>query len=380
MIDPKRMLPNSYDQEVISLLTGQTGRISLVTSEWDELLATIEREGMVGICYDSLRRSKLPTPVPSDILSYLEETYRKTQVKNVMLREELRSVLKRMNTAGIPVIALKGAALSELVYRDIGLRQMCDLDLLVRPEDTERAVSILQAANYFRISKPELQSGFDRLFRVEVELRSPPPCMHQVEIHWRLLAPLFACRFVNHSDVWERATPVNLVEQPAYTLGPEDWVLHQAAHAFYKHRHIGLRNLFDLDRLVRYLDQRLNWDKLLEIGRAFHWLPALAAVLPQCMEFFGTPIPEQVVQAALAYRLPRSEARMLAWWLHPRRLERSHIFPDWLTLPSLGDRLHVLKAYLFPGRQYLESLYPSRSTWKFPNAYLQHLWSEINSL
>jgi hypothetical protein len=102
-------------------------------------------------------------------------------------------------------------------------------------------------------------------------------------------------------------------------------------------------------------------------------------VLPQCIELLGTPIPERVVQVASAYRLPSFEGRMLKWWLNPGRSDRSHIFPDWLTLPSLGARSRVLRAYLFPGRTYMESLYPSRSTWQLPFGYLQRWWSELSS-
>ena len=330
-----------------------------------------EAEGISGLLYQALRGQ---AGVPAAALAEMEKIYRSTQARNITLLEELRSVLGRLAAAGIPVIVLKGAALSELVYSDIGLRPMGDLDLLVRPEQADRAVSTLREAGYQRASKPELRSGFDRQFHIEVQLRAPTPFMNQVDIHWQMIAPLFTNRHVDLSAVWERAVPVSLVGQPAYTLSAADWVLHQAAHAFYKHRRIRLLDLFDLDRLIRYLGTRLDWEAVWKIGAEFYWLPALAAVLPDCVELLGTPIPPWIIQAAAAYRLPRFERWMLDWWLAPGRPDKHHVFPDWVTLPGLGRRMGVLWACLFPARAYMEARYPEHSVWKLPFQYFRRLW------
>jgi len=75
-------------------------------------------------------------------------------------------------------------------------------------------------------------------------------------------------------------------------LGPEDWILHQAAHTVYKHRKVRLLDLADTDRLVRHFGQDLDWERLVEVGRVDSWLPALGTMLrvprltcePQCQK------------------------------------------------------------------------------------------------
>ena len=50
------------------------------------------------------------------------------------------NLLEAFATVGIPVILLKGAALSHLIYSAPKLRPMVDVDLLINPADVERAV------------------------------------------------------------------------------------------------------------------------------------------------------------------------------------------------------------------------------------------------
>jgi hypothetical protein len=134
---------------------------------------------------------------------------------------------------------------------------------------------------------------------------------------------------VDNAAVWQRAIiPVTIVGQPAYTLGAEDWVLHQAAHAFYKHRRIDLLTLVDLDRMIRYLGCRFDWDMLMRIAEDNYWRLALEATLLPLVKT-DCPVPQNVIQFCKDYHLPAFEIRLLRWWLKQGRPERYHIFPDW---------------------------------------------------
>ena len=66
----------------------------------------------------------------------------------MLLYNELQTVLKTFNAAGIDVIVLKGAFLAELVYENIGRRAMGDIDLLVKKEDLEKVKQELIQLGY----------------------------------------------------------------------------------------------------------------------------------------------------------------------------------------------------------------------------------------
>jgi hypothetical protein len=53
-------------------------------------------------------------------------------LRNMRRCHELSKVLRILQNDGIPVIVLKGAALAEVVYGNIALRSMSDVDLLVK--------------------------------------------------------------------------------------------------------------------------------------------------------------------------------------------------------------------------------------------------------
>jgi hypothetical protein len=68
----------------------------------------------------------------------------------MLFYQELQTVLKtfKFRAAGIDVIVLKGAFLAELVYRNIGLRAIGDIDLLVKKEDLGKVKRVLIQLGY----------------------------------------------------------------------------------------------------------------------------------------------------------------------------------------------------------------------------------------
>jgi hypothetical protein len=371
-------------QDLLAILKNELDKVGLEGVDWKALIEVAVQEGLAGQVYHALRRQGLvetggPEVIPPAVVETLEHLYRNTQVINITMREDLLKVLRILTAAGHPVLVLKGAALSELVYRDVGLRPMNDLDLLVRSDDSQTVMSLLVESGYQRVVRPESRPGFDRMFRAEMAFFSPGLYKYVVDVHWHLIEPLFLCRHVDYHAVWRRAVPECLVGHTVAVLGPEDWVLLQAAHAYYKHRHIRLCDLVDLDCLVRHLGDSLDWDRLLEIGAEFHWLPAVAAFLPACVELLETPVPERILRGAAANRLPLLERALLNWWLAPDRPERGYLLANWLFLPSWKQRAAVLWALLFPDRAYLNAYYPNQSGWRFPLLYLRYWWDELRS-
>ena len=65
---------------------------------------------------------------PSD---YDAQVYLASAHRNLRLFGELRQILRAFNAAGLSVIPLKGACLAEMIYGNIALRPMVDVDLLL---------------------------------------------------------------------------------------------------------------------------------------------------------------------------------------------------------------------------------------------------------
>jgi hypothetical protein len=93
-----------------------------------------------------------------------------------------RSVLERLEAAGIPSVALKGALMSRRIYDDPAARRSSDIDLLVPEESLADAVRVIREA--FGYTAP--RDAVDRQGRpvLHFELRHPGGWPN-VEVHWR---------------------------------------------------------------------------------------------------------------------------------------------------------------------------------------------------
>ncbi len=100
--------------------------------DWDILLQVAHGEALAPLLYEIVRDQDL---VPSAIEQELRHAYHQNACRNTLLLDELGNVLRHLAVEGVKVILLKGAALAELVYGNIAVRPMSDLDLLIRLQD-----------------------------------------------------------------------------------------------------------------------------------------------------------------------------------------------------------------------------------------------------
>jgi hypothetical protein len=114
----------------------RNGLNTLVASplRWDRVVYQAQWYGITALVFHHLRGLESRDMVPAQAMGQLKATYLANWAKNTHSRAELRRVLDVLKEQEIPVILLKGAALAEAVYGDVGLRPMSDLDLLV-PEE-----------------------------------------------------------------------------------------------------------------------------------------------------------------------------------------------------------------------------------------------------
>ena len=81
--------------------------------------------------------------IPEETLSRFKRNYYRSLSRNIVLYEHFRNAVEIFSNEGIPVIALKGIFIAEKIYDDIGLRQMSDIDILVKETDIEKCRKLL---------------------------------------------------------------------------------------------------------------------------------------------------------------------------------------------------------------------------------------------
>ncbi|NUV87803.1 nucleotidyltransferase family protein [Streptomyces sp. KAI-26] len=76
--------------------------------------------------------------------------YHGNKNRNSSLGNEFGKVISALNAAGLHYAIRKGPVLGERIYRDVGLRPISDLDIIVEKSDTSTAGSVLGSLGYIQ--------------------------------------------------------------------------------------------------------------------------------------------------------------------------------------------------------------------------------------
>ncbi len=301
------------DRQLLKLLCKPDGLNAAMTNEaklidrrtsdddraeaWQKFVERAAELSVSPLVFDALRRSNHQEAVPLEILQQLQGDCHITALLNMLIYRRLHTLLQMLQTHKIDVILLKGVFLAQMVYRDVGLRPMSDIDLMVRPTDVERVRHLMMSLGFTCESGPTTEGSGTGETNVQSQELHHDCFSHagynlDVEIHWGLVKA--SSRFQIDTDaLWQQATATQVAGLPAYLLSPVDTLLHQCIHVSYQHvfQRYSLRSLCDIQRLIEHYGNELDWHQLCE--RAAIWRGErstyLALLLAQKLLHAGVP-------------------------------------------------------------------------------------------
>lgn len=231
----------------------------------------------------------------------LEPHYRQVWLRNQVLLNRAALVVSRLQAAGIRCLLLKGLALLVEVYQDEGGRYLEDFDLLVHPEDVERAVYLLNALGWKSPLPDEVAVG--KCHAHGFSNAEGFSC----DLHWHLLWRPHAQ--VDETPLWQAKRPMRLRDEPAFTLSVEHLLLHLCVHGMAWETVPPIRWILDVHLLLRR--HAVNWKTVLaEAQRRGVTLP-----LAEALVIYETVLPGEIpasVQEHLQALSP-TDAQWLAY-------------------------------------------------------------------
>jgi hypothetical protein len=306
-----------------------------------------------------------PLAPPPDLAASWRRRAWEDLARGQLMRQELLEALGVLNTVGIPVVLLKGAALCVDLYRDWSPRPLGDLDLLVPEADARRALLALQAAGYVltlghdelveRDSGPDLEALV--AYHAQVTLHAPRPPGVVVDLHWHLFDRPAYRHGLSMAGFWAGSRPVDLEGRAARLLAPEAMVLHLAGHRAIHHPEWpGLSGRWRHDLAV-----------LLRAGGGPDW-PGLVAAARRCrllgpLRAAVADLPAWAVDGASAaaaldgQEATDAERRALAWVAVSGSGQLRQALDQLRHLPGAGLRLRYLAAKLLPSPAYMRRRY-----------------------
>ena len=340
-----------------------TGDRGPATTDWKEVVAAAARHRLTPLLFRRLKKRGAQACVPADAWERLRLAYLDSAGRNTRLYRELRTVLGGLRSAGIPVIALKGAYLAEAVYGDVGLRPMSDVDLMVPRAELPRAQAILLDMGGVQEQSEDVELVCRRRQHLlPIVIRNLV-----VELHWTITFPTGPVR-VDAARLWDRARPATIAGVEVQVLSPEDLLLHLCLHTSYcAFLGVGLLPFFDIAATIQHFRNEMDWRQVAERAREWGASRYVGLTFQLVRSMLGTEVPDDVVErlvpGGLDQRILETARECLlahsgyGRWMPPRPF-----FSEWRA-ESFADKVKLPWKRIFLSRDEMAVLYPaSRSS------------------
>lgn len=150
MTDPR---PGRVAEDAVRALCWGTGgdrHLTIARAATTELGAVLElavRSKTLCLLAAHLHDQPLPE-LERAVARFLDSTLRTNRYKTRVGRTAALAATTALRTAGVPAVVFGGLGVEHILYTGTGARQFNDIDLLIAPDDTERAHAVLRAQGY----------------------------------------------------------------------------------------------------------------------------------------------------------------------------------------------------------------------------------------
>jgi hypothetical protein len=333
---------------------------------WTAVVHLAQEEGVAPLLHTAVRQAN--ALLPDEEQETLVQSYYQTAWANAHSALNLAVVLDALSSVGIPVILVKGLALTESLYGDLAPRPMTDLDLVV-PRDRALAAQEISANLGYQPAELELTPSSHLAYRVQQRFYDPRNEGALVSIHWHLLDIPYYVRQVPMAWFWAHTEPEQLAGHQIQVLDPAANAIYLAAHLALHHRFDGLRWFVDLALLVHQNTPSLDWTAIAHTAQEFELLLALRETLDRLAAYWPS-LPLDAPRARLHALQPTAlEARLFRLLTAEPRSPLLDFYTDVLCLPDLPSRLRFVFSNTFPQRAYMARRYGAQRAWQLPFWY-----------
>ena len=312
-------------------------RLGVVGGAWpvgvEEAIVT---EGLEGLF---VARAGGDRPVPAAWY----RAHASTATTTTVALQELAEALRILEQQGHDLVLLPGAALLRF-YPDAGCRPMDDVDLLCPEGRTADVTDALTELGWTTTPRyPDLLNGR----HVGIDL-------HDDLFHCQRIAARRRAGWLDPEQIWAHRRRVQVEGLQFWGLSAEDEVLYTAAHAL---RHSYRRVTWLVDLALQLGDRTLDGGRLRYRAEASGLnLPLLYGLT--LLHAARVDLPASVRDWYAECAPGRTSRRVLQWVLGSRHSTCvGEVLWNW-TCPHRGDRLRLMREFMFPRTDVLLQVFP----------------------
>lgn len=310
---------------------------------WDVLIRQARMANLLARLADDIARAGWLDNVPLAPRRHLQSALTIAARQRLEVRAESLRVARALAETGEPLVLLKGAAYALADLPCAAGRLFGDIDLIVPRDSLTRVETALLRHGWISSHLSAYDQKYYRRWMHELPPLAHTRRMTVLDVHHNIL-PATAHRPPDASLLLAAARPIAMEGADIRVLAPADMVLHSACHLFHEGElDNGLRDLSDLDRLLRHFDTPDFWDALQARAEALHLQRPLYYALHLCHRILSSPVPTAALQRA-SDAAPGYASLMDA--LYVRALRPNHALADDALTPLARWLLYIRAHWL----------------------------------
>lgn len=229
--------------------------------------------------------------IPKEVDAVLTNSYNQILVRNIRLYQSFTTVLSELNAANIDCIPLKGIYLAETVYKDLGLRHLSDIDLLVRSADADKVCELMDAHGW-TVREAEPRSTFEKEHFAPAHPFTFLKNGVTIELHTHLYNRNQQAR-ITEEELWKNTFSETFCKGTIRQFHSEMLLQHLCLHL---HKHLvgsecKMVSFCDIHELMAQRNQELDWNKFRDICEKFGCLDEVVQVFLLCRDHWHSEIP-----------------------------------------------------------------------------------------
>jgi len=363
---------------------------------WPILLKFAAVHEITSLLYKNLSLINCPE---KEVMDKTGTFYSYMVAHNKSIYDNIHSIITILNEKNIKIILLKGVALTKLLYGDVGLRPLHDIDILVHVKDWPCVRGVLKDNNYYStIDLFELHALAPNRFNFHVIYANSKKDITNFEgvtyynragIEPKLKISEFDFYKNITGEVWEEAIDFSIDGAQSLILSYEDMIISLYINLS-KYNYHSLIQYCDLNELILKLRDTINWDALIRKSRQRHLSDFVYFSSYHLKHLFNTPIPQNILK-----EFTPSKTKIILFnkiFTKPRSLEvtskdEGSSLPFEIRFLLITYRftnfkmaikiIKYLLSCVFPSPKYLSYRYNITSPVKIPIYYMKRIHKAI---
>jgi hypothetical protein len=305
-------------------------------------------------------------------MAKLKILYYKNAARNTLRYYELSTILKAFNDVGIDVIVLKGAFLAEAIYKNIGLRPMSDIDLLIKKEDLQKVKNeVVQLKYHAPVYPTKWHEQWQNAWTEEINYTNQEKNV-AIDVHWNLQPPSSPIQ-VDITKSWENAQPVKIAGVETLMLAPEDLLQHLCLHL---DKHISssgapplqFKWYCDIAEVIRHYKGKINWKYLVRSSKNYGIEEPIYQSLYLVNKYLGAVVPMDALEELKTVKsnvniedIFRSSRILESKKKEDVQLRVINYLKRLTLIDGIWNKAHILFGDVFPCTEFMMQRYQIRN-------------------